>query len=143
MTRHAREAVSLAVVTAVAEAVLQWLVTTDWSNPGAQGMLFGFLVGPPLFLAMLAWRRREHALRSRALFVVAAMCAVGGLSVLGFNYYRFRTDPRMRREINMMHLIVPLAQWAAIMAVWLWLVVTEAREKRAARQAAAGGPPPA
>ncbi|MBM3980683.1 MAG: hypothetical protein FJ304_10430 [Planctomycetes bacterium] len=133
MTRHAREAVSLAVVTAVAEAVLQALVITDWTSAGAHALLFAFLVGPPLFLAMLTWRRRDHAARTRVLFAVAALCAVVGLGVLGYNYYRFATDRAARLQSNMSGLIVPLAQWAAVMAVWLWLVVTEAREKRAAK----------
>jgi hypothetical protein len=139
MTRHAREAISLAVATALGEAALQALVISDWSSPGAHALLFAFLVGPPLFLALLAWRRREHAGRARALFVVAVLIAVGGLGVLGFNLYRFNTDPQFRRERNTSGLVVPLAQWAAVVGVWLWLVAAEAREKLAARQAVQGG----
>ena len=136
MTRHAREAVSLAAATALGEVALQGLQTADWSNVGAVALLFAFLVGPPLFLALLAWRRREHRERSRLLFGVAVAVAVGGLGVLGLDLYRFATDPLFRQTPNMNGLIVPLVQWGVIGAVWLGLVVQEGREKRAARQAA-------
>jgi hypothetical protein len=143
MTRHAREAVALAGATVLGEVALQALVTTEWSNVGGQALLFAFLVGPLLFLAVLAWRRREHPERSRLLFGVVAVCAVGGLGVLGFNYYRFSTDAAFRRKPNMSGLLVPLVQWVAVVAVWLGLVIQEAREKRAARQAAQVAPVPA
>ena len=136
MTRHAREAISLAAATALGEAALQALQTADGATVGSAALLFAFLVGPPLFLALLAWRRRDHRERSRVLFGVAVAVAVGGLGVLGFDLYRFSTDPQFRRTPNMNGLIVPLVQWGAIGAVWLGLVVQEGREKRAARQAA-------
>jgi hypothetical protein len=136
MTRHAREAISLAVATALGETALQALTISDWRNPGAHALLFAFLIGPPLFLSLLAWRRRESVGRSRLIFVVAVLIAVGGLGVLGFNLYRFNTDPQFRKTPDMSGLIVPLAQWGAVMAVWLWLVVLEGTEKRAAKQAA-------
>jgi glucan phosphoethanolaminetransferase (alkaline phosphatase superfamily) len=137
MTRQAREAISLAVATALGEATLQALVTTEWSQSiGPHVLLFAFLVGPPLFLALLAWRRREHAARSRLLFFVAVLIAVGGLSVLGYNLYRFNTDAEFRKTPNMSGLIVPLVQWGVIMAVWLALVIQEGREKRATAKAA-------
>ena len=134
MTRQAREAISLAAATALGEAVLQALVTSDWSNPAQHALLFAFLVGPPLFLALLAWRRSEHERRSRLLFVVAVLVAVGGLGALGFNLYRFSTDAAFRKEPNTTGLVVPLAQWAVVMGVWFWLVVREGAERRAARQ---------
>jgi hypothetical protein len=136
MTRHAREAVSLGVATAIGEATLLALVTTDWSNVGGQVLLFAFLIGPTLFLAMLAWRRREHAERSRVLFAVAAVVAVGGFAVLGYDLYRFNTDRQFRLTPNMNGLLVPLVQWCVVGAVWLWLVIVEAREKRLARRLA-------
>jgi len=133
MTRHAREAVSLAVATAVGEVALLALMTTDWSNVGGQLLLFAFLVGPPLFLAVLAWRRRAHADRSRVLFFVAVAVAVGGFAVLGYDLYRFSTDRQFRLTPNMNHVLVPAVQWVAIGAVWGWLVVVEGRENRAAK----------
>jgi len=136
MTRHARETISLAVATALGESALQALVITDWSNVGSHALLFAFLIGPPLFLAMLVWRRREHASRSRLLFIVAVAIAVGGLGALGFNLYRFSTDPNFRKTPNMYGVIVPLVQWGIILSIWLWLVVQEGREKRAAGKSA-------
>ena len=136
MTRHAREAVSLAAATALGETVLLALMTVEWDDVGSLALVFAFLVGPALFLALLAWRRRAHRDRSRVLFGVAVALAVGGLGVLGFDLYRFGTDPQFRRTPNMNGQLVPLVQWVAVAAVWLWLVVQEGREKRAARQAA-------
>ena len=49
---------------------------------------------------------------------------------------RFGTDAEFRKTPNASGLIVPLVQWGVVMAVWLWLVVQESMEKRAARQAA-------
>ncbi|MBN9117676.1 MAG: hypothetical protein J0I06_00645 [Planctomycetes bacterium] len=134
MTRHAREAVSLCAAAAIGESALLALVTTDWSNVGAQALLFAFLVGPALFLALLVWRRRAHEQRSRVLFVVTAAVAAGGLAVLGHDLYRFNTDPLFRRQPNMNGVLVPIVQWCVAGAVWVWLVVVETREKRQARQ---------
>jgi hypothetical protein len=132
MTRHAREAVSLGVAAAIGEIALLALMTTDWSNVGAQLLLFAFLAGPPLFVSVMAWRRKEHAERSRVLFFTAAAVAVGGLAVLGFDLYRFSTDRQFRQTPNMNHVLVPIVQWVAVGAVWGWLVVVEGQEKRAA-----------
>jgi hypothetical protein len=136
MTRHAREAISLAAATALGEGAMQALMTSDWSQPGPIALLLAFLVGPPLFLALLAWRRRDHPARSRILFGVAAAVALGGLGALGVTFYRFNTDPLFRRTPNSVGLVVPLVQWALILVVWVGLVIAESREKRAAGQAA-------
>src|SRR4051812_37856198 len=101
MTRHAREAISLAGATALGEAALQAFMTTEWSAVGSLVLVYAFLVGPALFLALLAWRRRTHRERSRLLFGVAVAVAVGGLGVLGFDLYRFSTDPQFRNTPNM------------------------------------------
>jgi hypothetical protein len=135
MTRHARETIALAVATALGAAVLRALVVTDWSQVGPLVLLFAFLIGPPLFLALLAWRRRTHPARSRLLFVAAVLVAIGGLGVLGFDLYRFKTDPQFRKTPNMNGVIVPFVQWGVIVVVWLGLVIQEGREKRAAREA--------
>lgn len=145
MTRHAREAISLAVATAIGETALQIFMTTDWSQVGRSAFGFVFLIGPPLFLALVAWRRQNHPVRSRLLFGTAALVAVGGLCVMGFDFYRFSTDAQFRKSPGMNGLLVPLGQWAVIVAVWLYLVVQEGREKRAEEKAgkpaqAAGAP---
>lgn len=132
MTRHARGTVLLAGVAAIGEAALAALMTSDWSAVGANALLFAFLVGPLLFLALTAWRRRAHAPRSRVLFFAAVACTVGGLGVLGIDFYRFRTDAQFRQTPNMHGVLVPFVQWVVVVAVWLWLVVQEGREKRAA-----------
>src|SRR5258708_6944398 len=118
MTRHAREAVSLGIATAIGEAALLALLTTDWSSGGAQALVFAFLVGPALFVALLAWRRRTHAARSRVLFATTAIVALSGLTILGADLYRFSTDPEFRRQPNSHGLAVPLGQWVVVGVVW-------------------------
>lgn len=132
MTRHAREAVSLALAAALGEAALVALMS-DWSQPGASALVIGFLLGPPLFLALAAWRRRTHPTRSRVLFGVAVVLAAGGLGVLGFDLYRYGSDPQFRRTANMNRVLVPVVQWAVLVAVWVIMTAQEMREKRAAK----------
>jgi hypothetical protein len=126
--------VLVALLTAAGEVALAASVVTDWSQAAAHALLFAFLAGPLLFLALMAWRRRAHAARTKVLFAVALLCALGGLSALGWRAYRFQAVPEAKFERNDSGLIVPLVQWGAILLVWLWLTVTEAREKRAAKQ---------
>lgn len=132
MTRPARATISLAITAAVAEGALAALTISDWSAGGANALLFAFLVGPLLFLALTAWRRRTHPTRSRLLFYVTVAVAAGGLIVLGTDLYRFNTDVQFRRAPNMHGVLVPVVQWVVILVVWLWLVIQESREKRAA-----------
>jgi hypothetical protein len=122
----------LALLTGCGEVVLAAATITDWSSVGAHALLFAFLAGPLLFLALMAWRRRSHATRTKVLFAVALLCALGGLSALGWRAYRFHTVPEAKFERSDVGLAVPLVQWGAILLVWLWLLVVEAREKRAA-----------
>src|SRR5687768_2043473 len=118
MTRHAREAVSLGVATAIGEAALLALMT-DWSSVGRQVLLLAFLVGPALFVALLAWRRRAHAARSRVLFATAGVVALVGSAVLGADLYRVNTDPEFRRTPNSHAASATLAQWVIVGAVWV------------------------
>jgi len=141
MTRHAREAISLAIATAIGETALQALMTTDWSQVGRLALSFALLVGPPLFLALVAWRRQNHPARSRLLFGVAAVVAVGGLGVLGLDLYRFSTDPEFRKTPSTNGLLVPLVQWALIVVVWLVLVVQESRERHTTEKAGKAAQP--
>lgn len=131
MTRAAGT-VLVAVLTAAGEVALSAAAITDWSQPGAHALLFAFLAGPLLFLALMAWRRRAHATRTQVLFAVALLCALGGLSALAWRAYRFYAVPEAKFERSDVGLAVPLVQWVAILFVWLWLLISEAREKRAA-----------
>ncbi|AWM41501.1 hypothetical protein GobsT_74470 [Gemmata obscuriglobus] len=131
MTRHAREAVSLALAAALGELALVALMT-DWAQPGASALVLGFLLGPPLFLALAAWRRRAHADRSRVLFWVAVVVAVGGLGVLGFDLYRYDSDPQFRRTPGMNRVLVPVVQWGVLLVIWAGMTFQEMRERRAA-----------
>ncbi|HEY1189676.1 MAG TPA: hypothetical protein VGE74_18660 [Gemmata sp.] len=132
MTRYAREALSLAVASALGEAALLALVT-DWAQVGPNVLVFGFLIGPLLFLALTVWRRRTHPARSKVLFGVALGIAVAGLGALGVDSYRFQTDPAFRQTPSVTRMLVPVVQWAVILVVWVWLVAQEMKDRRAAK----------
>ena len=125
MTRYAREAIALAGAAAAGEVALAALMISDWSAVAANALLLAFLAGPLLFLALSAWRRRAHPAWSRVLFGAAVAVAAGGLLVLGIDFYRYSTDAQFRATPNMHGVLVPIVQWAAVLAVWLWLVVQE------------------
>ena len=138
----ARGVVLACGLTAAAEVAL-WAATIDRvaSVMPAGLLLVAFLVGPPGFLAMLAWRRRTHPLWPRRFLLLAAVLAVAGVGVLGWDCYRYHTDPQFRAVRSMNAVLVPLGQWAAVLAVWLAAVVGEARERRAAAATAGGRRP--
>lgn len=131
MTRAAGT-VLVALLTAAGEVALAAAAITDWSSVGAHALLFAFLAGPLVFIALMAWRRRAHAQRTKVLFAVALLCALGGLSAIAWRVYRFHTVPEAKFERSDVGLVVPLVQWGSILLVWLWLLISEAREKRAA-----------
>ena len=130
---HAVRTVALCGVTAAGELALLAGVTPDinLASPGG-AILLGFVLGPPLFLALLAWRRRAHAPRARVLFAVAAVVAAMGLGLLGYDYYRYRTDAVFRVTPGRNPMLLPMAQWVIVFAAWGPIVAAERREKKAA-----------
>ena len=131
---HAVRTVALCAAAALGELALLAGVTPDVSGLFPSGLvLIGFIVGPPLFLALVAWRRRTHEARARVLFAVAAVVAVAGLMLLGFDLYRYRTDPRFRLTPGRNPLLLPLVQWLVVLAAWLPTVAAERREQKAAK----------
>jgi low temperature requirement protein LtrA len=128
MTRHTRGTLIL-TLTALAGEIGCQMSVMDANTGNANVVLLAFLAGPLLFLAMIAWRRRAHASRSRVLFFFALAVAIGGLLVFGNDCYRYHTEAAYRLKANMKGLMVPIAQWVVILAAWLWLLLREAREK--------------
>lgn len=103
----------------------------DWADFFPVGIAFvAFLIGPLLFLALVAWRRRTHAIRSRSLFQLAV--AVVGVGVAAFAVHLV-ADPEMRKNPLLNPAVVPLAQWVLVLFTWLRLNAFERIEKRAAR----------
>lgn len=104
-------------------------------SPNGPGLpQLAFVAGPLLFLALLAWRRRNHLARSRLIFWLDLVIAVGGLGILTFDYFHIRNEQPNLQTLRTHPLVVPLIQWAVVGGVWLILVIQEGREKRAAKK---------
>ena len=127
----ARWVVLVCVVAAAGEVGL-WAAALDRValSPSAMAVAVGFLAGPPVFLALVAWRRRARPGWVRRLLALAVVVAAAGLGVLGWDCYRFHTDAEFRKLRNMNAVVVPLGQWLAVLAAWLLVVAREAHEKR-------------
>ena len=130
----AARTVAVCAVTAAAELALIVATTPDWADylPGGLALL-AFMLGPPLFLAVMAWRRRSRLAWGVRLFRLAIVVAVIGLGYFGFDCLSYHTDPAYRAERTTNPALIPLVQWVLVLAVWLILIVQEGREKRAAK----------
>jgi hypothetical protein len=117
------------VLAAAGEVGLLAAAITDWPPFFPEGLAFlVFLVGPPAFLSVVAWRRRAHPARSRFLFVVAVVVAVVGLAT---SVIHLTADTETRRGNWLLNpAVVPLAQWLVVLAAWLRVTAAESREKR-------------
>jgi hypothetical protein len=127
---YAKFAVAIALLAAGGEVALAWATAEAWAPEGTP-LLLAFLAGPLAFLALVAWRRRDHPARSKLLFRLTTVLAALGLGVLTFDFVRFRNEPPGRHVPHAHPLILPLVQWLAVLAVWITLVIKEGREKRA------------
>jgi uncharacterized membrane protein len=140
-TRLVRRTILLCVLAASGQVGLVLAMTDGNAGVAADVPLLLFLAGPLLYLALLAWRRRDHPGRSRSLLRATLGVAVCGLLALGLHCYRFHTDPAVRGGLNLVPRLVPLAQWVVVVAVWLSLVRAEAAEKAlAGRSVSKDGP---
>ncbi len=132
MTGYAKATVAISLIAVVAEVALAVAVVPTWSPGGVNPVFLVFLAGPLAFLALLAWRRREHPIPSRFLFRMALLLAVPGLGVLLYDYMQFQSEQPGEHAHP---LIVALVQWVVLLVVWALLVIREGRAKRA-REAA-------
>ena len=121
-TNYAKRTLAICGITAVFEAVL--LLTM------ADPMLLFFVIGPPAFLAVIAWRRRTHAAYSRRLAGVAIGVGAFGIAAFGIASLQFHLNQQPDRPASLAPLLVPLVQWLAILAMWIAIVRQESREKR-------------
>ena len=76
-------------------------------------------------------------IRRKLILSISIPLLVTYIGLLGWDYYRYRADPEFRKVGGMNAVLVPLGQWAAVLAVWLVVVVGEGRERRAAAGMAA------
>jgi len=130
MTRYTWVTIGISIVAAISGVALAMATAAAWSPAGPFVPQLAFVAGPLLFVALLAWRRRNHLTRSRFLFWLALVIAVGGLGILGSDYLRFCNEPPNNRASRAHPLIVPIVQWVVVMAAWIILVIQEGREKR-------------
>jgi hypothetical protein len=129
-------AVVVALAAAAAEIIISVRMTPAWS-PGALAFLLVFLAGPLVFLAIMAWRRRSHRVRSRVLLAVTLVAGGAGVALLGNDLYRFLHAPENRTP-DSNPVLLPVYQWALVLLVWVVLVVLEGQEKRRAASVGAG-----
>ncbi len=135
MTAPAKAAVAVSLAAAAGAVALAVATAPAWAPDGPSPLVLVFLAGSLAFLALLAWRRRDHPARSRLLLGAALVVAAGGLGVLAFDYASFRAEPPGEHAPHMHPPIVGLAQWLAVLAVWIVLAIREGRERRAAEAA--------
>ncbi|HJZ59523.1 MAG TPA: hypothetical protein VKE74_31555 [Gemmataceae bacterium] len=127
-------AVVVCLLAAVGEVGLLAATITDWQNFFPVGLAFvAFLVGPLVFLAVVAWRRRANPIRSRSLFHFAIVVTVAGLVAYGIAADELRSDPEARRNPLLNPTLVPLGQWLVVLAGWVRVNAIEKQEKRRGR----------
>lgn len=136
-TKSAVAATAVAVAAAAGEVWLSSRTLPVWSPAAPVWLLMVFLAGPLLFAALLARGRRRHAGRSRFLLVLTVLVAAVGLAVLGYDFYRFVTEPPDRWTPHANPVLLPLCQWIVVLAAWVGLAVVEGREKRLGKPPAA------
>jgi hypothetical protein len=128
-----RRAIVTVVVCLLAAAGEVALLTSavPLPEPVAAGLAFvAFLVGAPVFLAVLAWRRRDKPDRVKLLFVVSLVIGIGGLVL--FTVRAFADDETLRHPA-LNPAVVPLGQWMVVLVAWFRVTAADAREKRRSR----------
>lgn len=127
MTRAAWTVI-VCLLGAIAELALLLAAVPPGDEFASTGLAFlTFLVGPLVFLAVVAWRRRTHPGRSRWLFTLANVVASLGLIALAIH---FRTDAETRKHPLLNPAFVPLVQWVIVLFAWLRLSAFERIEQR-------------
>ena len=135
-SRKTRIAIAVCVVMAVCELAAVASMIEDWAALLPALLLpVAFLLGPPAFLMLIAWRRRGHEQRSALVLGLTLIVAAVGLGILGYDAYCYRTDAAFRLRGHNDVVWVPLGQWAGVLLVWLLLVCQEEREKKRKQRA--------
>ena len=122
VSNYAKRTLAICGITAVVESVL----LLSMADP----VLLLCALGPPLFLVVIAWRRRTHLARSRRLAGVAIGVGAFGIAAFGIASVQFHLNQQPDRPASLAPLLVPLVQWLAILAMWIAIVRQESREKR-------------
>jgi hypothetical protein len=121
MTPFAKRTLAICLLTAGVETIL---VLTK-----AKPVVLLFVLGPPVFLAVIVWRRRTHPIRTRRLATVALATGAFGIAALAVASYQARLQPNPEKAV-LAPLAVPLVQWVLVLFVWISLAREESREKR-------------
>ena len=112
----AKWAVALGLATAAAEAGLVAAAVPHFTDTLPTGLMpVCFLAGGPLFLALVAWRRRLDPTTGRWLVRLAGVLAVAGPGVLAYHLYPVGNAP----PADFTPTAVALGQWAAVLIGWV------------------------
>ena len=113
---------------AAAEVALLVATTREWPDPFAAGLAFiAFLIGPLLFLSVMAWRRRANPDRVHFLTMFAVAIALLGVALFAV---RLIADDELLKSPVFNPARVPLLQWLIVLAAWTRVNAIESREKR-------------
>ena len=136
MNRYAWASIGICIAGAAASVGLASATAAAWAQGGPLFWGLAFLSGPEVFLALIAWRRRYHASRSRMLCGVALLVVLSSLALLGYDFIRFLRESPDNHATHNHPLILLTIQWGGVLAIWLGLVFLEGMEKQAAKKTA-------
>lgn len=121
MTPFAKRTLAICLLTSMVETTL--LLTM------AAPVLLLFVLGPPAFLAVIAWRRRTHLARSRRLASIAVSIGAFGIAAMAVAAFLARQNPNPH-QASIAPLAVPLVQWLFVLFTWIIVAREESRENR-------------
>lgn len=114
---HLRKTLAACVLAAAVETVIVLSI--------AEPAVLIFVLGPFLFVALIAWRRRTHLARGRRIQSVAV--GIGAFGIAAFAVAILLDQPE---QVPIAPLAVPLVQWFAVLYVWIGISREESREKK-------------
>ncbi len=121
--------IAICLSAAAVETVLGCTSTAGITPSDAITVLL--VIGPYCLLGLFAWLHRRKKAVSWVLLSAAVALAAWGLYVYSVDSYRYHTEPTYRLVQRVAAFVVPLIQWAAVLAVGLGLLVLKSRHKDA------------
>jgi hypothetical protein len=119
--QYYRKTLIACAITAVVETILVLGL--------AEPLVLFFVLGPLLFLVVIAARRRTHLTRIRRISGVAIGAGAFGITSFGVAFLMHRGNAQPG-QVPIAPLVVPLVQWLMVLVVWITISREESRENR-------------